>query len=106
MVKMVVLLVRRASFSHEEFVTYWEEEHAPLVEDLPNVQRYTTSVPTDPAESAYDGIAELYFGDMAALGEAFDSEAGEALLADAAEFSDQDAGEVLYMEETVQLAAE
>ena len=61
MVKMVVLLVRKASLSHEEFARYWEEEHAPLVEELPNVRRYTTSLPTDPEESPYDGIAELYF---------------------------------------------
>ena len=106
MVKMVALLVRDESLTHEEFATYWEEEHAPLVDDLPNVQRYTTSLPTDPEGSAYDGIAELYFEDMAALGEAFDSEAGEALLADAAEFSDQEAGEVLYMTETEQMSVE
>lgn len=105
MVKMVVLLVRKESFTHEEFAAYWEEEHAPLVDELPNVQRYTTSLPTDPEKSAYDGIAELYFEDMAALGEAFDSEAGDALLADAAEFSDQEAGEVMYMEETEQFSA-
>ncbi|MEF8801095.1 MAG: EthD family reductase [Halolamina sp.] len=103
MVKMVALLVREDSLSHEEFATYWEEEHAPLVDDLPNVQRYVTSLPTDPEESAYDGLAELYFEDMAALGAAFDSAAGEALLEDAAEFSDQEAGDVLYMEETEQL---
>lgn len=103
MVKMVALLVRKESLSHEEFATYWEEEHAPLVDDLPNVQRYVTSLPTDPEESAYDGIAELYFEDMAALGAAFESEAGEAVLEDAAEFSDQEAGDVLYMEETEQL---
>jgi uncharacterized protein (TIGR02118 family) len=106
MVKMVVLLVRKESYSHDEFTTYWEKEHAPLVDDLPNVQRYLTSLPTDPEESAYDGIAELYFEDMAALGEAFDSAAGDALLEDAAEFTNQEAGEVLYMEETVQLDAE
>lgn len=106
MVKMVVLMVRTESLTHEEFATYWEEEHAPLVDDLPNVQRYTTSLPTDPEQSAYDGIAELYFENMGALGEAFESEAGEALLEDAAEFSDQEAGEVLYMEETEQLSAD
>lgn len=103
MVKMVVLLVRVESLSHEEFVRYWEEEHAPLVEELPNVERYVTSLPTDPEESPYDGIAELYFEDMASLGEAFDSAAGETILADAAEFADQEAGEVLYMEEAEQL---
>lgn len=106
MVKMVALLVRAESLSHEEFVRYWEEKHAPLVEELPNVERYVTSLPTDSEESVYDGLAELYFKDMAALGEAFDSEAGEAVLEDAAEFSDQEAGNVLYMEEETQFVAE
>lgn len=106
MVKMVVLLVRKDSLSYEQFRTYWEEEHAPLVEELPGVQRYVTSHPTDPEKSAYDGVAEVYFEDIESLGAAFDTEAGDALLADAEEFSDQDAGEVLYMEEETQFVAE
>ncbi|MFW5935134.1 MAG: EthD family reductase [Halolamina sp.] len=106
MVKMVVLLVRAESLSYEEFRSYWEEEHVPLVEELPDVERYVTSHPTDPEKSAYDGVAEVYFEDMAALGAAFDSDAGEALLADAEEFSDQEAGEVLYMDEETRFVAE
>lgn len=103
---MVVLLVRKASLSYEAFRTHWEEEHVPLVEALPGVQRYVTAHPTDPEKSAYDGVAEVYFEDMETLGTAFDSEAGEALLDDAEEFSDQEAGEVLYMEETERFVAE
>lgn len=106
MVKMVVLLVRKESLSYEEFLTYWEEEHVPLVEELPGVERYVTSHPTDPTKSAYDGVAEVYFEDMETLGAAFDSEAGEALLADAEAFSDQEAGEVLYMSEETRFTAE
>lgn len=105
MVKMVVLLVRKESLSYEEFLTYWEEEHAPLVEDLPSVQRYVTSHPTDPEKSAYDGVAEVYFEDMETLGAAFESQAGAALQADAAEFADQEAGEILYMEEEERFSA-
>jgi len=106
MVKMVVLLVRAESLTYEEFLTHWEEKHVPLVEELPGVERYVTSHPTDPEKSAYDGVAEVYFEEMADLGAAFDSEAGEALLADAEEFSDQDAGEVLYMEEETRFLAD
>ena len=105
MVKMVVLLVRKESFSYEEFREYWEEEHVPLVEELPGVQRYVTSHPTDPEKSAYDGVAEVYFEEMDDLGAAFDSEAGEALQNDAAEFADQEAGDTLFMEETEQFVA-
>ncbi|MFW5895836.1 MAG: EthD family reductase [archaeon] len=99
MVKMVVLLVRKASLSYEEFLEYWEEEHAPLVEELPDVERYVTSHPTDPEKSAYDGVAEVYFEDMATLGTAMESDAGQRLQADAAEFTDQEAGTVTFMEE-------
>jgi len=106
MVKMVVLLVRKESLDYEEFLTHWEEEHVPLVEELPGVERYVTSHPTEPENSAYDGVAEVYFEDMEQLGAAFDSEAGEALLADAEEFADQAAGEVLYMEEETQFVGE
>ena len=105
MVKMVVLLVRNESLSYEEFLTYWEEHHVPLVEELPDVERYVTSHPTDPEEAAYDGVAEVYFEDMEDLGAAFESEAGQALQEDAAEFSDQEAGEVMFMEETEQFVA-
>lgn len=103
---MVVLLVRDASLSYDQFRTYWEDEHVPLVEDLPNVERYVTSHPTDPERSAYDGVAEVFFADMETLGAAMDSEAGEILQEDAAEFADQEAGEVLFVEETEQFVAE
>jgi len=105
MVKMVVLLVREESLSYEEFLTYWEEEHVPMVKALPDVRRYVTSHPTDPEKSAYDGVAEVYFDDMDELGAAFESEAGQALQADAAEFTDPEAGAVLYMDEREQFVA-
>lgn len=101
MVKMVILLRRKDGWSHDEFVDYWADEHAPLVEDLPGVRKYATSTPTAPEKSDYDGVAELYFDSMADLSEAFDSEAGERLQADAAEFSEM--AETLYVEETVRL---
>lgn len=101
--KTVILLVRREDWTHEEFAEYWETEHAPLVDDVPGVRKYATSLPTDPERSEYDGIAEIYFDDTAAMGEAFESEAGQALQADAAEFADMEASPTLYVEETVRL---
>lgn len=50
-VKLIALLVRMESLSYEVFVRYWEEEHAPLVEGLPNGERYVTSLPTDSEKS-------------------------------------------------------
>lgn len=103
MVKMVQLLERHDDYTHEEFVERWQGSHADLAKDLPNLQKYTTSVPTDPERSAYDGVVELYFEDMADLQAAFESETGEEVMADAAEFADVEAGPTLYVEETVQL---
>jgi uncharacterized protein (TIGR02118 family) len=101
MVKMVNLLVRAPALSHADFLTHLEETHAPIASELPGLQRYATSVPRDPSRAAYDAVAELYFEDSAALKAAFDSEAGQRVQADAAEFLDQEAGETLVVEETV-----
>lgn len=103
MIKMVNLLVRDEDVSHEEFVERWEGPHADIARELPGLRKYATSVPVDPERSEYDGIVELYFDDMGALGEAFDSETGKRVQADAAEFTDVERGPILYVEETVQL---
>lgn len=105
MVKMVQLLVRAEEYTHEEFVDRWRGEHAELARELPDLQKYTTSVPNAPERSEYDGVVELYFEDMSALKAAFDSETGEAVMADAAEFVDLDAAPTLYVEETVEFEA-
>lgn len=101
MFKVAVLLVRRDDLSHEEFVEYWESEHAPLVEEMPGLRRYTTGIPGRPADSAYDGLAELYFEDFSAMRESYASETGEAVQADAHEFADMDESETLFLDESV-----
>lgn len=103
MIKFVNLLVREEGRSHEAFVDRWTGDHAGLAKELPGLVKYATSVPTDPDRSTYDGIVELYFEDSAALGEAFDSEVGQEVQADAAEFVDMDRSETMIVEETVQL---
>lgn len=103
MIKFVNVLMRQEGLSHEEFRERWTGEHAELARELPDLRRYATSVPTDPEKTGYDGIVELYFDDVAALGAAFESEAGRAVQDDAAEFVDMDRSERLIVEETVQL---
>jgi uncharacterized protein (TIGR02118 family) len=102
MIKLVNMLVRADDLTHEEFVEYWYDEHVPIAKDLPHANKYATSVPTDPDRSAYDGVVELYFDDMGDLQAAFESEVGQAVQADLANFAKPDAGETLYVEETVQ----
>jgi len=102
MIKLVNLLVRADDLTHDEFVDYWYDEHVPLAEELPHARKYATSVPTDPERSEYDGVVELYFDDMGDLKAAFDSEVGREVQADLEAFAKPDAGQTLYVEETVQ----
>ena len=103
MIKMVDLLVRKDGWTHQEFVDYWLDEHAPIAKELPGLKKYSTSIPTDVEKAGFDGIVELYFEDVAALGAAFESEEGQAMQADAAEFIDLEAGPRLIVDETVQV---
>ncbi|MFC4549157.1 MULTISPECIES: EthD family reductase [Halorussus] len=102
-VKLVDLLVRKDDWTHEEFVEYWQGDHAELAEQLPGLRKYVTSVPKDPEKAGYDGMLELYFDDTAAIGEAFESEIGREVQADAAKFVNMDEGPTLIVEESVQL---
>ena len=102
-VKLVDLLVRKEDLAHEEFVERWQGDHAELAEELPGLRKYVTSVPKDPEKAGYDGLLELYFDDTAAIGAAFESETGQEVQADAAEFVNMDEGPTLIVDETVQL---
>jgi uncharacterized protein (TIGR02118 family) len=101
MVKIVEFLHRKDGLSHEEFVERWRGEHGDLAKQLPGLQYYSTSVPTDPEKAEYDGVLELGFEDMEALGAAFESEIGREVEADAEEFLDAGAGPRMIVEESV-----
>ena len=103
MLKMVDLVVRKDGWSHEEFVERWLGEHAELAKELPGLQKYATTVAADPERAGYDGIVELYFEDSTAMKAAFDSETGQAVMADAAEFIDMEQGPTVIGDETVQM---
>lgn len=103
MIKLVEFVVRKEELSHAEFADYWLHDHSPIAKEMPGLKRYVTSLPTDPEESAYDGVLELYFEDRDALSAAFDSEAGQRTMADAESFLQVGAGPRMIVEETVQL---
>ena len=75
MIKSLSLLTRKPHLSHEEFVRHWVEIHAPLAHAVPGVRRYVQNhiqderrrpdIPT--TEVAVDGVAELWFDDLAAM---------------------------------------
>jgi uncharacterized protein (TIGR02118 family) len=118
MIKLVFVLRRKPSLSREEFQRYWRDTHGPLVAERAQaigakryVQVHTLETPLDGAlhehrhGEPYDGVAELWWEDLDALGAAFGSEdglkaAGE-LLADEAKFIDLDNSAIWLAEEHV-----
>jgi uncharacterized protein (TIGR02118 family) len=100
MIKLVFCLRRREGLSREEFHRYWREHHAPLVQSHAaalGILRYVQQHSIDdhislavaggrnPPEP-YDGVAELWFESLDAMGARAGSEAareaGAALYAD------------------------
>ena len=75
MIKMLALLTRKEGITHEEFVKHWYEIHGPLAHAVPGIRRYvqshivgTRSRPDIPdTDVEVDGIAELWYDDMAAF---------------------------------------
>ncbi|MFP9193439.1 EthD family reductase [Natrialbaceae archaeon A-CW1-1] len=106
MITFVNLLVRKEGLTHPDFLERWQGDHIDLATELPGLERYATSTPTDPAKSPYDGIVRLSFPDQQTMSEAFDSEVGKEVQADAATFADMGASEILIVEETTHVERE
>lgn len=72
------------------FDAYYAQTHAPLTEDLPGLQSFTTCRP-DPGPRGEPAaaylVAELRFEDSAAFGAAMSSDLGRATAADVANFA-------------------
>ena len=105
MIKTIGFVVRQDGMSHEEFVDYFREVHVEIGKRFPSVKKYTTSVPTNPPGTVkrrpggsgettqpdgglveYDLISELYFEDIEAFSNAFDSEPSKEAFEDEKNF--------------------
>jgi uncharacterized protein (TIGR02118 family) len=101
-IKVIVLLPRRDGMNPEAFARYAQEQHLPLVTQLPGLRRLVVNrVLPDPngPPPAYDAVAEDWFDDLAAMSAAFESPEGQAVLADAPNFLDMSRLQVLAVEE-------
>jgi uncharacterized protein (TIGR02118 family) len=101
-IKVIVLLPRRDGMSQDEFARYAQEQHFPIATKLPGLRRLVFNrVVPDPngASPAYDAVAEDWFDDFAAMGAAFASPEGHAVIADAANFLDMTRLQVLAVED-------
>jgi uncharacterized protein (TIGR02118 family) len=91
-IKLVYGIARRREMTLEEFSRYWREVHGPIGRRIPGLRRLVQShrvpYPSDMAPPQFDGIAELWFDDMAALEAARRSPEWQASSADEANFID------------------
>jgi len=93
MVKAVSCFKRRSGMGVDEFQAYWRTRHPEVVTRLPGVRRYVQSH-ARPAgyakgEPVYDGIAEVWFDDTAAMRALRDTSEMAAVQADEARFIDR-----------------
>jgi len=92
MIKLVYCITRRPGMTLEEFSRYWREVHGPIGRRIPGLRRLVQShpvpLPPDMALPGFDGMAELWFDDMAALEAARRSPEWRVSTADEANFID------------------
>jgi len=93
MVKALSFFKRRVGMPVEEFQGYWRSRHPDVVTKLPGIRRYVQSH-TRPAayqrgEPVYDGIAEVWFEDTAAMHVLRGTAEVAAVQADEARFIDR-----------------
>jgi uncharacterized protein (TIGR02118 family) len=92
MIKLVYCISKKAGLSDEQFFNYWQNVHGPLGARIPQlrklVQSHRLTVPGDKLHPDYDGMAELWFDDMAALLAARQSPEWKASTDDEANFID------------------
>lgn len=111
MIKLTILLRRRAGLSHEQFVEYHRDQHAPLFMSTPvvqdNVRRYVQQHTVDVGldglpPTTIDGITELWFDDIASMAVVFgDATYLEVIRPDEGRFLDLPGCEFVLSEETV-----
>ncbi len=105
MVKVVAFFRRRPGMAVEDFQTYWRTRHPEVVTKLAGVRRYVQSHTRQAAyrqgEPVYDGIAELWFDDTAAMHALRDTPEMAAVQADEARFIDRSTMGLIITEEHV-----
>jgi uncharacterized protein (TIGR02118 family) len=92
-IKLVYCITRRPGMSVDEFSRYWHDVHGPVGRRIPGLRRLVQSHPVlDPDDRrlpAFDGMAELWFDDLAALQAARQSPEWQASSKDEARFIDE-----------------
>jgi len=105
MVKALSFFKRRPGMSVERFQEYWRTRHPDVVVKLPGIRRYVQSHTLlggyKKGEPIYDGIAEIWFDDTAAMRALGGTPAYAAVQADEAEFIGRGTMGLIITEERV-----
>ena len=91
MIKLVALVRRRPDLDPEAFRDYWLKMHAPLAAAIPGMRGYRINIAGDSGTqppAPYDGSAEIWFEDRAAMEAGLGSEQGRIAGEDTAHFAD------------------
>jgi len=81
MIKLAILLKRRKGMSHQEFLDYRRDVHAPLLLSIPETKQYVrkfiVSTPVEAAgyqDSPYDAMVEAWFNSLQDLNAFYQSD--------------------------------
>ncbi len=92
MIKLVYCITKKPGLSYDEFSRYWKDVHGPIGARIPGlrklVQSHTIPEGAQIRPADYDGMAELWFDDMASLRAASESAEWKASTADEDNFID------------------
>ena len=110
MIKMSYFLTRRADPTFEQFSDYWQNKHWPTIIGLrpakENTRRYVQQhsiggVPDGLTAAPYDGYAEVWVDDLAALERMVTSPEWKIVQKDELNFLDTSKTVILFTEEKV-----
>ena len=108
MIKLVYCITKKPGLADQQFFNYWKNVHGPIGSRIPGlrklVQSHRVTIPGDKRAPDYDGVAELWFDDAAALLAARQSPEWTASREDEANFIDHTKVAYLVSEEHVILA--
>ena len=91
MVKLMYILTPKAGMSRDEFQRYWVDTRAPIVKEIPHLERYVINVfraRSDATAPAIGGVAEQWFASTETMRAAFGTAAAQRARADIANFAE------------------
>lgn len=105
MIKVVYCIRKKPGMPEDEFFRHWKDVHGPIGARIPGVRKLVQTrrivIPGDKYQPDFDGMAELWFDDVAALLRARQSAEWKISSQDEANFVDPDGFAYMVTEEQV-----